>query len=152
VNNPTVKITFPTGNSKQDQQGRITASIITLQNLNGPGKGCPGVSTTLKVRLLPLYPCPLPLKYSSRLSRTRFKPVRMSLLHQLLHRLHRQHRHHHRHHHRRRRLHRPTANPPRPKSRRSPPNLVRTQTPIPIVRPFYSSWYMHLFSLCSSLW
>jgi len=47
INNPTVGVTFPTGNSKADQHARITASTITLQNLNGPGKGCPNVSTTL---------------------------------------------------------------------------------------------------------
>lgn len=47
LKNPTVKISFPTGNSVDDQKKRITASFITLQNLNGPGKGCPGVSTTL---------------------------------------------------------------------------------------------------------
>jgi len=50
IRNPTVKVTFPTGNSKADQQGRITASTITLQNLNGPGQGCPNVSTTLKAQ------------------------------------------------------------------------------------------------------
>jgi hypothetical protein len=46
VNNPTVKLSFPTSNSKADQHARITAGTITLQNLNGPGKGCPNVSTT----------------------------------------------------------------------------------------------------------
>lgn len=47
VNNPSVRISFPTGNSVQDKHGRITAAVITLQNLNGPGKGCPDVATTL---------------------------------------------------------------------------------------------------------
>jgi len=47
VNNPSVKVSFPTGNSKQDQSARITAASITIQNLNGPGKGCPFVSTKL---------------------------------------------------------------------------------------------------------
>lgn len=47
VNNPSVAVTFPTGNSKNDQLGRIQAALVTLQNLNGPGKGCPAVSTTL---------------------------------------------------------------------------------------------------------
>lgn len=50
VHNPTVGVTFPTGNSKADQHARITASTITLQNLNGPGQGCPNVSTTLKAQ------------------------------------------------------------------------------------------------------
>jgi hypothetical protein len=45
-----VKVNFPTDNSVRSKLDRITASIITLQNLNGPGKGCPGVSTTLGVR------------------------------------------------------------------------------------------------------
>jgi len=47
VHNPTVAVTFPTGTSVSDQEGRIEASIVTLQNLNGPGQGCPVVSTTL---------------------------------------------------------------------------------------------------------
>jgi len=47
VNNPTVRVTFPTGNSKQDESGRITAAAITIQNLDGPGKGCPFASTRL---------------------------------------------------------------------------------------------------------
>jgi len=47
VNNPSVAVTFPTSNSNADQSARITAAIITLQNLNGPGKGCPASSTTL---------------------------------------------------------------------------------------------------------
>lgn len=47
VHNPTVKVTFPTGDSVQDKLGRISAAAVTLQNLNGPGQGCPFVSTTL---------------------------------------------------------------------------------------------------------
>jgi len=47
VRNPSVKISFPLGNSREDQNARITASLITLQNLKGPGVGCPAVSTTL---------------------------------------------------------------------------------------------------------
>jgi len=50
VNNPSLKVTFPTSNSKADQLARVTAAVITLQNLNGPGKGCPVASTTLLVR------------------------------------------------------------------------------------------------------
>ena len=47
VNNPSVKVSFPTGDSKQDKSARITAASITIQNLNGPGKGCPVASTKL---------------------------------------------------------------------------------------------------------
>jgi len=46
VHNPTVQLSFPTDNSKASQLARIEASIITLQNLNGPGQGCPAASTT----------------------------------------------------------------------------------------------------------
>ena len=47
LNSPTVKVSFPTDNSNASQSTRITAALITLQNLNGPGKGCPAASTTL---------------------------------------------------------------------------------------------------------
>ena len=50
VNNPTVEVGYPTDNSKQSQSARINAALITLQNLNGPGKGCPAVSTTLQAQ------------------------------------------------------------------------------------------------------
>jgi Fe-S cluster biogenesis protein NfuA len=50
VNNPTVKVTFPTGSSIADAQGRISAASVTLQNLAGPGKGCPIVATTLQAQ------------------------------------------------------------------------------------------------------
>ena len=50
VNNPSVKVAFPTDNSNQSQSTRINAALITPQNLNGPGKGCPAVSTTLLAR------------------------------------------------------------------------------------------------------
>jgi hypothetical protein len=46
LNNPTVQLLFPTDDSKQSQSARLNAAAITLQNLNGPGKGCPVVSTT----------------------------------------------------------------------------------------------------------
>ncbi|KAF8904051.1 hypothetical protein CPB84DRAFT_694458 [Gymnopilus junonius] len=46
VHNPTVQLSFPTDGSKTSQLARIEASIITLQNLNGPGQGCPAASTT----------------------------------------------------------------------------------------------------------
>jgi len=50
VNNPGVSISFPTDNSKASKLARITASSVTLQNLRGPGVGCPIVSTTLQAQ------------------------------------------------------------------------------------------------------
>ncbi|KAH9987106.1 hypothetical protein BJV77DRAFT_803861 [Russula vinacea] len=47
VNNPTVKVTFPTDNTIASQLARVDTALVTLQNLNGPGKGYPAVSTTL---------------------------------------------------------------------------------------------------------
>ncbi|KIK96157.1 hypothetical protein PAXRUDRAFT_773355 [Paxillus rubicundulus Ve08.2h10] len=44
--NPTVLLTFPTDNSTASQNARLNAAAVTIQNLNGPGKGCPIVSTT----------------------------------------------------------------------------------------------------------
>lgn len=46
VNNPSVKVSFPTDNSKASQLARIQTAIVTLQNLRGPGIGCPAASTT----------------------------------------------------------------------------------------------------------
>ncbi|KAF8817141.1 hypothetical protein BYT27DRAFT_6946210 [Phlegmacium glaucopus] len=46
VNNPSVSVSFPTDNSQASQLARIHTGIVTLQNLNGPGQGCPSVSTT----------------------------------------------------------------------------------------------------------
>lgn len=46
VNNPSIQVSFPSGNSKDEQLARINTALVTLQNLNGPGKGCPAVSTT----------------------------------------------------------------------------------------------------------
>jgi hypothetical protein len=57
VNNTGVRISFPVGDSVQDKHGRITAAIITLQNLRGPGVGCPGVSTTLGIQSKNLDTC-----------------------------------------------------------------------------------------------
>jgi len=51
VNNPSVKISFPTDNLNQSKAARLVASLITLQNLNGPGKGCPAASTTFSAQL-----------------------------------------------------------------------------------------------------
>jgi len=47
VNNPGIRVDFPRGNSNGEKVARIQASLITLQNLNGPGRGCPAVSSTL---------------------------------------------------------------------------------------------------------
>jgi len=47
VNNPSIAVTFPTDNSVASQQARINTALVTLQNLNGPGQGCPASSTTL---------------------------------------------------------------------------------------------------------
>lgn len=44
--NPTVKLTFPTDNSTASQLARLNAAAVTLQNLEGPGVGCPISSTT----------------------------------------------------------------------------------------------------------
>ncbi|KAH0586436.1 hypothetical protein H2248_007671 [Termitomyces sp. 'cryptogamus'] len=50
VNNPSVSVTFPTDDSKDSQLARLQTAIVTLQNLNGPGKGCPAASTTFLVQ------------------------------------------------------------------------------------------------------
>jgi len=50
VNNTGVAFSFPTDNSEASQLARITAASITLQNLNGPGVGCPVVSTTFSAQ------------------------------------------------------------------------------------------------------
>ncbi|KAI0320939.1 hypothetical protein OF83DRAFT_1102055 [Amylostereum chailletii] len=50
VNNPSVAVSFPTDGSVQSQLARINTSLVTLQNLNGSGKGCPAVSTTLQAQ------------------------------------------------------------------------------------------------------
>jgi len=46
VNNPGISVSFPTGDTKADKLARIQAALVTLQNLNGPGVGCPAASTT----------------------------------------------------------------------------------------------------------
>jgi len=51
TNNPGVALSFPTDDSKNSKVARIQASIITLQNLNGPGVGCPAASTTFSAQL-----------------------------------------------------------------------------------------------------
>jgi hypothetical protein len=50
VNNPGISVSFPTDNSKASQLARINTSLVTLQNLHGPGVGCPAVSTTLQAQ------------------------------------------------------------------------------------------------------
>ncbi|KAI0035225.1 hypothetical protein K488DRAFT_43823 [Vararia minispora EC-137] len=50
VNNPTVHVSFPTDGSVASQLARINTALVTIQNLNGPGKGCPAVSTTLQAQ------------------------------------------------------------------------------------------------------
>ncbi|KAJ3747717.1 hypothetical protein DFH05DRAFT_1458009 [Lentinula detonsa] len=51
TNNPSVSVSFPTGQSNADAATRIEAAIVTLQNLNGAGVGCPAASTTFSAQL-----------------------------------------------------------------------------------------------------
>ncbi|KAK0503683.1 hypothetical protein EDD18DRAFT_1062241 [Armillaria luteobubalina] len=46
VNNPSVQVSFPEDDSQASQLARIQTALVTLQNLNGTGKGCPAASTT----------------------------------------------------------------------------------------------------------
>lgn len=48
--NPTVQLTFPTDNTTASQNARLNAAAVTIQNLNGAGKGCPIVSTTFSAQ------------------------------------------------------------------------------------------------------
>jgi hypothetical protein len=57
TNNPTLPLSFPTGDAVEDKRARITAAVITIQNLNGPGVGCPIASTTLAIQLNNLGTC-----------------------------------------------------------------------------------------------
>jgi len=50
VNNPSVKVPFPLDDSVESQLARVDAALVTLQNLDGPGKGCPAGSTTLSAQ------------------------------------------------------------------------------------------------------
>jgi len=50
VNNPSVPVSFPTDNSPASQLARVNTALVTLQNLNGPGQGCPAVSSTLSAQ------------------------------------------------------------------------------------------------------
>jgi len=51
VNNPPIAVPFPTDASPNSQRARIEAGLVTLQNLHGPGQGCPAVSSTLSAQL-----------------------------------------------------------------------------------------------------
>ncbi|KAK0487138.1 hypothetical protein IW261DRAFT_1446074 [Armillaria novae-zelandiae] len=46
VNNPSVSVSFPEDSSQASQLARIQTALVTLQNLNGSGVGCPAASTT----------------------------------------------------------------------------------------------------------
>ncbi|KAH6911425.1 hypothetical protein BKA70DRAFT_1398347 [Coprinopsis sp. MPI-PUGE-AT-0042] len=46
VNNPGISVSFPTDGSKASQLARMQTALITLQNLRGPGVGCPAAATT----------------------------------------------------------------------------------------------------------
>lgn len=46
VKNPAAKVAFPTGTSRADERARVGALLVTLQNMQGPGVGCPVASTT----------------------------------------------------------------------------------------------------------
>ena len=64
INNPTVGLSFPTDNSKNSQNARLHAAAVTLQNLHGPGKGCPIAATTFSAQqkvidALPNTPAPV---------------------------------------------------------------------------------------------
>jgi len=51
VNNPGIAISFPADDSTASQITRIQATLTTLQNLRGPGQGCPASSTNLLSQL-----------------------------------------------------------------------------------------------------
>jgi hypothetical protein len=51
INNPGVPAPFPTDNSQQSQITRLQTAISSLQNLHGPGVGCPAASTTFSAQL-----------------------------------------------------------------------------------------------------
>jgi hypothetical protein len=46
VNNSAITVSFPTDNSQESQLARLHTATVTLQNLRGPGVGCPSASTT----------------------------------------------------------------------------------------------------------
>lgn len=46
MNNTAITVSFPTDNSDASQLARLHTATVTLQNLLGPGEGCPSASTT----------------------------------------------------------------------------------------------------------
>jgi hypothetical protein len=79
VHNPGVRVSFPLDNSKGSQLARFNAASITLQNLNGPGQGCPIVSTTFQAQVAAINagnPPPAPLILSSSSSSSSSSPAR----------------------------------------------------------------------------
>ncbi|KAJ6556610.1 hypothetical protein DFH09DRAFT_1280309 [Mycena vulgaris] len=54
INNPSVGAAFPTDNSVGAQITRLQTCLSSLQNLFGPGKGCPAASTTFSAQLAAL--------------------------------------------------------------------------------------------------
>ena len=54
INNTGVQLCFPRDNSQASQLARINAATITLQNLFGPGVGCPQAATTFGVAPAPV--------------------------------------------------------------------------------------------------
>ena len=62
INNPSVQLSFPQDNSKASALARFHAATVTLQNLNGPGVGCPQVATTwsAQVQAIQNGPDPVP--------------------------------------------------------------------------------------------
>ncbi|KAJ6460658.1 hypothetical protein C8R47DRAFT_1160629 [Mycena vitilis] len=51
VNNTGVAAPFPTDNSAASQIARLQTSVTTLQNLEGPGVGCPAAATTFLAQI-----------------------------------------------------------------------------------------------------
>lgn len=51
VNNTAIPVFFSTGNDKASKLARMNTAIVTLQNLRGPGIGCPTASTTFSAQL-----------------------------------------------------------------------------------------------------
>lgn len=50
VNNTNVQVSFPTDDSKSSKLARLHAATVTLQNLRGPGVGCPSAATTFNAQ------------------------------------------------------------------------------------------------------
>ncbi|PCH36640.1 hypothetical protein WOLCODRAFT_167044 [Wolfiporia cocos MD-104 SS10] len=46
IHNPSVAVSFPTDSSTASQLTRLNAALVTLQNINGSGVGCPAAATT----------------------------------------------------------------------------------------------------------